>query len=197
MVLSENIDKNAEIAGDGEKMDDNARLMISKETIDTLFLSEYRQLVDKLFADKSPILIPNCSIEHATIINELIIKHTPEKGEVYFYSDSFDKQCFDNEDFLKEVKAAIDRDVIFHLACTGNVRAQEFPKLFEKPIRNNVSKIFIKDEKGVSVPINFSTNGTAVRLEKNTNRFEADVSGNDPQAAMNLVQAFETVWSRR
>ena len=167
--------------------------------MENLMLPEYRQLVDTLFAQKSPILIPNCSKAHATIINELIVKHTPDNGDVYFYSEKFDKECFDNADFLAEVEKAVERNITFHLACTKICEATEFRKRLGNnvQIKENVTQLAMKQEDEAHTAINFSTNGTAVRLEKNSCKPEADVSGNDPKAATMLIRAFDTVCSAR
>ena len=197
MVLSENIDKNAEIAGDGEKMTEECNVVKPMDTMANLMLPEYRQLVDLLFASKSPILIPNCSKAHATIINELIVKHTPNNGDIYFYSEKFDRECFDAPCFLAEVQEALNRDVKFHLACTGICEAMELKKTLDKiaQIKENVTQLAMKKGDDPHTTINFSTNGTAVRLEKNSCKPEADVSGNDPVAAKRLIQAFKSVCS--
>ena len=166
-----------------------------KEAMANLMLPEYRQLVDTLFAQKSPILIPNCSKAHATIINELIVKQTPDNGDVYFYSEKFDKECFNNADFLVEVKKAVERGVTFHLACTNACEAEYFKKTLGNnvQIEENVTRIAMKKGNEAPTPINFSTNGTAVRLEKDSCKPEADVSGNDPIAAQKLIYAFNNI----
>ena len=179
-------------------MSDTEKTALPQAQVEGLLLPEYRQLVDTLFAAKSSIMIPNCSVAHATIINELIVKHTPANGDVYFFSDKFDKNCFENEDFIREVGLAVERGVKFHLACTGTCESERFKEAVGNAAspKENVLKLWIRKNGEEPTPINFSTNGTAVRLEKNSCKPEGDVSGNDPGAAQMLIHAFDAVCSK-
>ena len=77
-----------------------------------LMLPEYKSLVNILFENKSPILIPNCSYRHNTIINELILKNTPDNGTIYIFSKHLKKKFFENESFLKEVEYSKGKSVL-------------------------------------------------------------------------------------
>lgn len=170
---------------------------LAPERVNSMLLDEYRQLVDTLFAEKSSILIPNCNIEHAKIINQLIVKHAPQAGNVYFFSQKFSKECFEAPAFLEEVKKAIQREVHFHLACTDACEAGEFLKVLSldptHPYANPLHQIKEHAKKlmyGNKSAINFSTNETAVRFERDENFPKASVSANDPNAAKILISFF-------
>lgn len=156
-----------------------------------LMLPEYKSLVDILFENKSPILIPNCSYKHNTIINELILKNTPDNGTIYIFSKHLKKKLFENESFLKEVEQAIKRNIVFHISCVKTCESNKFKDLLKNSIKENVCPL-IMEEKNKKYFVEFFTNGTAVSLIKNESD-ESLTSGNDPKAGKKLISAFKQI----
>lgn len=156
-----------------------------------LMLPEYKSVAELLFKDKSPILIPNKTKKHNIILHELILKYTEDNGIIYIYSNNFDKEIFDDESFLEEVKKALDRGIKFHTACVGKCQAVKFQDLMKGTIKENINELYFK-EKGKIIKIEFFTNGTAVSLNKDGN-IESLTSSNDPKAGEKLITSFRHV----
>ena len=185
------------------------RKTLNAEGINKLLLDEYFCLVDTLFSEKSPILIPNCSIDHAAVINQLIVKHAPDNGNVYFFSKNFDPVCFEKPCFLEQVKSALKRNIRFHLACTEKCKSPNFLQLLglngekQDVSRECTATSLHEFHENALVPLsdktkkelNFSTNDIAVRVEKDASVAVGDVSGNDPSAAQKLIQIFNLACS--
>lgn len=146
----------------------------------------YKQLVNKLFVYKSPMLIPNSLIIHQQIICTLIIKNTDENQTVYIYSDDFSKEFFEEKNLMNEIKKAKERGVLFCLSCSGVCQSRYLKEMFV--VSENKPKL-IERIKEKEFSINFLTNGTAVWLQEENNQ-ESKSSVNDPKAAEKLIVAF-------
>lgn len=159
------------------------------ENHSNLMLKEYRQLVDILFRDKSPVLIPNQSLMHNVIISGLILKNTEDNGRVWFLSDDFNKEFFEQDIILYELNKAKNRGVNFDFVCCGKCQSDKIKEFAKNNLLiEDFGFIQMKEKKNI-YSINFITNGTAVRLEKD---FEKPISlscGNDKIACEKLIKA--------
>ena len=92
----------------------------------------------------------------------------------------------------------MQRGVKFHLACTATCESEKFREFVGNSgsLKERVLRLWMKKGEEEATPINFSTNGTAVRLERNSCKPEGEVSGNDPNAAQMLIRAFNDVCAK-
>ena len=152
-----------------------------------MLLEDYRKAVDVLFDLKSEQLISNCSMEHAAIINEMLFKYTPDKESVYILCKNLHKDCFDNSQVLAAAKNAIERGISIKIAYTDSQDADVFKSLSEKIIIKKVNPIL---SSRTGKELNFSTNGSAIRIEDDASTPQADVIPSAPSIAQKIIALF-------
>lgn len=148
-------------------------------------IPEYRQAVDELFSIKSDAMIPNSSVLHAAVINEMILKHTPRKGNVYLLCRDLARNCFEDQQVLNEAQKAVDRNIKFHIAYTNRLEAEKFLNIVGKQNMFHVKPLMAEN-----VEVNFTTNGEAVRMEWDASVPHADVVAFAPEAAEKIISLF-------
>lgn len=155
----------------------------------TLKIPEYRKAVDALFSLEADCLIPNSSIYHAAVISEMMIKHTPQGGNIYFLCKNLNKQCFETAAVLEAVREAVRRNVTFHIAYTDpNPESGALKEILNQVEFNYVRPLLLNNKE-----VNFSTNGKAIRLEMDASEPHADVVPNAPEISARMVTLYNSL----
>ena len=171
-------------------MDEKALRVRERE----LKIPEYRESVDALFKNKSSRLIANSSVLHAAVINEMMIKYTPDNGKVFIFCKDLAKDCFDHPAVIRELKFALQRGIKFFISHTIEPMATEFLAILNaKKNEKCTEQVFIRKVRPMQVngkEINFSTNEYAVRLELDASETTAQVIPYSPDNASVIVELY-------
>ena len=72
---------------------------------------EYKAIVNEASEEKRNVFIPNCDVDHAIYLTELLIKRTKDYGKIDIFSRSLCESVYADEKVLNALKDAKKRNV--------------------------------------------------------------------------------------
>ena len=72
---------------------------------------EYKAIVNEASEEKRDVFIPNCDVDHAIYLTELLIKRTKDYGKIDIFSRSLCESVYADEKVLNALKDAKKRNV--------------------------------------------------------------------------------------
>ena len=166
-------DKNAEIAGDSEKME-----FLSDDS------KKYHKEIRKLFDENSNVIFPNSCVEHAIAILIEIFRHATK--EVKIFSKELNPDAWLNSSLQDEIIAASSRNVDIKIAIQSvSIADSNIERFFQ------TLSITVKTLCAPNVDFNFVVaDGRMFRFESDANKYHAVAGANNPQIAKELKEAF-------